>query len=169
MIDYLQLVRDPSKKNGRYEEVTAVSGAMKGLAKALGIPVIALAQLSREVERRDNKRPTMSDLKESGAIEQDADQVVFIYRHEVYLEKEEPQRKPGEGKEKFDERKQVWNDALEACRNIAELIVEKNRHGRRGTAKARFNADAQRFENIIKEQSAEGPPEVDQGQWWVGQ
>lgn len=168
IIDYLQLLGDPTKKNGRYEEVTSVSKGIKALAKSLGIPVVALCQLSREVERRDNKRPTEADLKESGAIEQDADQIVFIYRHEKYLEKEEPQRKSGESQDKFDERARLWRDGMEACRNIAELICAKNRHGRTGTAKARFDAVAQRFENIVK-QSEGGPPEADAGPWWENQ
>lgn len=170
IVDYLQLIRVPDKRNGRYEEVTAVSNGLKALAKQLDIPVIALAQLSREVEKRDNKRPVMSDLRESGAIEQDADQIVFLYRHEYYLEKEEPQRRAGEDQTKFDKRVQDWRDAMEACAGVAELIVAKNRHGGDGQCKARFDREKQRFETLARDgDSPDGPPATDPGdQWWNG-
>lgn len=152
IVDYLQLVRDQSsKKGGRYEEVTAVSGGHKALAKTLGIPILGLSQLSRQVETRDNKRPTLADLRESGAIEQDADQVGFLYRDEYYLEKDEPQRGAREDEEKFSMRLQVWNDRLDASRNVAEFILAKNRHGRIGSRTVHFDPDRQRFGDMASE------------------
>jgi replicative DNA helicase len=170
MVDYLQLVKPSDKRIGRYEEVTAVSNGLKALAKQLGVPVVALAQLSREVEKRDNKRPLMSDLRESGAIEQDADQIVFLYRHQYYLEKEEPQKRPGEDPNKFSKRSLDWQAELDACTGQAELIVAKNRHGMTGTAKVRFDAERQRFEDMDARGGTVPPASDDPNdQWWAQQ
>lgn len=169
MVDYLQLCRAAGKFPSRYEEVTAVSAGLKAAAKQLGVPVIALAQLSREVEKRDSKRPALSDLRDSGAIEQDADQIAFIYRHEYYLEKEEPQKRAGEDPNKFSKRLADWTTELEACRGHAELIVAKNRHGVTGTAKVRFDAERQRFEDLDAHSSTEPPASDPNDQWWSGQ
>lgn len=130
IVDYLQLLRAPGKS--RYEQITEISIALKGLAQRLGIPVIALSQLSREVDRREDNRPILSDIRESGQLEQDADQVVFCYRDEYYLEREEPDAADLERHER-------WAQAMERSRNRLELIVAKNRGGPIGTAHVMFN------------------------------
>ena len=129
IVDYAQLLR--SKAKTRYEQITDVSLALKGMAMGLDIPVIALSQLSRALEQREDKRPIMSDLRESGQLEQDADGVLFCYRDEYYLEREEP--------DADDENYELWSQALNASRNKLEIIVAKQRQGAIGTAKVRFN------------------------------
>lgn len=131
VIDYLQLLRGTGK--GRYEEITEISIALKALALQLHVPVIALSQLSRAVEQREEKRPVLSDLRESGQLEQDADAVLFCYRDEYYLERERPQEDDLEGYA-------AWQDAMAAQKNRLEIIVAKQRQGDIGTAKMRFNA-----------------------------
>lgn len=130
VVDYLQLLRADGKS--RYEQITEISIALKGLAQRLGVPVLALSQLSRQVEQRDDKRPTLSDIRESGQLEQDADAVVFCYRDEYYLEREQPDAGKPEAVE-------AWSAALERARNQLELIVAKNRGGEIGTARVKFN------------------------------
>ena len=130
IVDYAQLLR--SKAKGRYDQITEISIALKGLAMRLNCPVLALSQLSRAVEQREDKRPMLSDLRESGQLEQDADAVIFCYRDEYYLEREQPD---GSDLEEMVS----WQDAMERSRNKLELIVAKQRQGAIGTAHVRFN------------------------------
>ncbi len=130
-----------NKYNGnRVQEVTEITSGLKALAKELNIPLIAISQLSRQVENRDNKRPQLSDLRESGSIEQDADVVMFVYREEYYLQNEEPK----EGSEEWLK----WDEQLRAARGRAEVIVSKQRHGPTGTAKLGFQAEFTRFSDV---------------------
>lgn len=130
LIDYLQLLDVPGAN--RYEKITAATMALKGLGALLDVPVIALSQLSRQVEARDEKRPMLSDLRESGQIEQDADTIIFAYRDEYYLERQEPEVSKVE-------RHEAWLAKMEGARNRLELIVAKQRQGEIGTARVRFN------------------------------
>lgn len=133
VVDYLQLVHGSNTRNGnRVQEVTEITVALKALAKELSIPIIALSQLSRAVESRDNKRPQLSDLRESGSIEQDADCVAFVYRPQYYTEREKPEENSAAYLE--------WQDAMRKQDGLAEVIVGKNRHGPTGTAELAFNA-----------------------------
>jgi len=130
LVDYAQLLR--SKAKTRYEQVTEISLALKGMAMDLNVPVVALSQLSRAIEARDDKRPMMSDLRESGQLEQDADGVMFCYRDEYYLQREEPTRDNHEVHE-------AWQSACNASRNRLEVIVAKQRQGQIATAHMMFN------------------------------
>ncbi|MBR9649570.1 replicative DNA helicase [Thalassovita aquimarina] len=141
IIDYLQLCRGMS--DNRVNEIGEISMGMKAIAKELNIPVIALSQLSRQVEQRDDKRPQLSDLRESGSIEQDADVVMFVFREEYYKERE----KPGDHElEKMEE----WKAAMERLHAKAEVIVGKQRHGPIGTVELAFEAQFTRFGNLVK-------------------
>lgn len=131
LVDYAQLLR--SKANTRYEQVTEISLALKGMAMDLNVPVMALSQLSRALEQREDKRPMMSDLRESGQLEQDADGVMFCYRDEYYLQREEPSK--DEGPDTFD----AWRSACDRARNRLEIIVAKQRQGEIATAHVMFN------------------------------
>lgn len=131
VVDYLQLVRSPGRKS-RFEEITDISIALKGLAGQMGCPVLALSQLSRQVEGRDDKRPVMSDLRESGQLEQDADTIMFCYRDSYYAEREEPQPDKLEAHA-------AWQNRMERARNRLEIIVAKQRQGPIGTAHVGFN------------------------------
>lgn len=131
VVDYAQLLRSQAKT--RYDQITEVSIALKNLAGQLNVPVIALSQLSRAVEQRDDKRPQLSDLRESGQLEQDADTVLFCYRDEYYLEREKP------SPEDKLEAHEAWTAAMERARNRLEIIVAKQRQGEIGTAHVRFN------------------------------
>lgn len=131
VVDYAQLLKSNAK--GRYEQITEISIALKALAGQLNVPVIALSQLSRAVETREDKRPMLSDLRESGQLEQDADAVLFCYRDEYYLEREQPA--PDDPVEDHDE----WRAAMDNARNRLEVIVAKQRQGEVGTARVRFN------------------------------
>jgi replicative DNA helicase len=130
LVDYAQLMRSNAKS--RYEQITDISLALKGLAMSLEVPLVALSQLSRAVEQREERRPRLSDLRESGQLEQDADGVIFCYRDEYYLQREEPDM---EDMDKHD----LWRRACEASRNKLELIVAKQRQGEIGTAHVMFN------------------------------
>lgn len=130
IVDYLGLIKGEGKS--RYEEITNISIALKGLAMQLKVPVLALSQLSRAVESRNDKRPQLSDLRESGQLEQDADTVLFCYRDEYYLEREQPDTEDLELYTK-------WLDAKDRARNRLELIVAKQRQGEIGTAHMMFN------------------------------
>lgn len=141
-VDYLQIM-GASGKRGRVEEVTEMTVGLKALAKELDVPVVALSQLSRQVEGREDKRPRLADLRESGSIEQDADVVLFIYRDEYYL----VQAKPKEGSaEMFD-----WQAQMEAARGKAELIIAKQRHGPTGTVDVQFDAATTHFSDARRE------------------
>ncbi len=141
IVDYLQLLSGSGRSNdGRVQEVTQITMGLKALAKELDIPVLALAQLSRQVEQRDDKKPQLSDLRESGSIEQDADVVMFVYREEYYLSRMEPR----EGTEEHLK----WQDEMTALHAKAEVIVGKQRHGPIGTVKLAFTAELTKFSNL---------------------
>ena len=109
----------------------------------------ALSQLSRQVESRDDKRPQLSDLRESGSIEQDADVVMFIFREEYYLSRGEPSRRPEESDDKFNDRYDRWKERCEATYGMADVIIAKQRHGPIGTVKLHFEAETTKFDNFI--------------------
>ncbi|PKR54416.1 replicative DNA helicase [Thalassospira marina] len=151
IVDYLQLMSGAKEKGvSRYEQITEISMHLKRLAKELRVPVIALSQLSRAVEQRDDKRPQLSDLRESGSIEQDADVVMFVYREQYYLERSEPVQKAGESADKFSERYMQWQDRLSACQGTADIIVAKARRGKVGTVRCAFLGHRQRFADLDK-------------------
>jgi replicative DNA helicase len=141
VIDYLQLCRGTAEN--RVNEIAEISMGMKAIAKELNVPVIALSQLSRQVESRDDKRPQLSDLRESGSIEQDADVVMFVFREEYYKEREKP------GDEELD-RMEEWKAAMERLHGKAEVILGKQRHGPIGTVELSFEAQFTRFGNLAK-------------------
>ena len=143
IIDYLQLVRPTSAKDSRVNEVSEITQGLKAIAKELDIPVIALSQLSRQVENRDDKRPQLADLRESGSIEQDADVVMFVFREEYYKERE----KPGD----HDlEKMALWQDEMERLHGKAEIVIGKQRHGPIGTVELSFEGRFTRFGNLVK-------------------
>jgi replicative DNA helicase len=151
VIDYLQLINGSGKGGGqenRVQEISEITRGLKGIAKELNVPVVALSQLSRNVEARENKRPQLSDLRESGSIEQDADVVMFVYRDEYYLEREEPGRKAEENDDKFNQRYADWQSRMESSHNVAECIIAKQRHGPIGTIKLHFEGEFTRFSNL---------------------
>jgi len=141
IVDYLQLMASGRNRDNRASEVAEISMGLKALAKELKIPVLALSQLSREVERREDKRPQLSDLRESGAIEQDADIVMFVFREEYYLNRAEPPES------KVDQHNE-WSVSLESCRNLAEVILGKHRHGSVGTVKLHFAGEKTLFSDL---------------------
>ena len=142
-VDYLQLVRPSSAKDSRVNEVSEITQGLKAIAKELDIPVIALSQLSRQVENREDKRPQLADLRESGSIEQDADVVMFIYRHEYYVEREKPS---DDNLEKLAE----WQQRMERAHGKAEVIIGKQRHGPIGTVELSFEGQYTRFGNLVR-------------------
>ena len=153
VVDYLQLVTAAARRSeGRVQEVSEITQGLKALAKDLKVPVIALSQLSRQVEMREDKRPQLADLRESGSIEQDADVVLFVYRESYYLERAEPRAGTDEH---F-----AWQRQVEEVRNQAEVIIGKQRHGPIGKVKLHFDSRYTRFGNLA--QSAGGgfsPPD----------
>lgn len=142
MVDYLQLLKGSSKEN-RVQEVSEITQGLKAIAKELNIPVIALSQLSRQVESRDDKRPQLSDLRESGSIEQDADVVMFVFREEYYKEREKP------ADHELDKMAQ-WQAVMENVHGKAEVIIGKQRHGPIGTVELSFEGRFTRFGNLVK-------------------
>jgi replicative DNA helicase len=152
VIDYLQLMR-PSLQNrvmeNRVQEISDITRGLKAIAKELDVPVLALSQLSRAVEQREDKRPQLADLRESGSIEQDADVVMFIFREEYYLSRGEPTRRPEESDDKFNHRYDGWKERCEATYGIAEVIVAKQRHGPIGAVKLHFEAETTKFDSFI--------------------
>jgi len=145
VVDYLQLLAGSSRKQaeGRVQEVTEITVGLKALAKELAVPIIALSQLSRQVENREDKRPQLADLRESGSIEQDADVVLFVYREEYYLERLMPQ----EGSPEF----QTWQDKMNHAHGRAEVIIGKQRHGPTGTIELQFEAKLTKFQNLARD------------------
>jgi len=143
IIDYLQLLQGSGKgQANRVQEITEITTGLKALAKELAVPVIALSQLSRQVEAREDKRPQLADLRESGSIEQDADVVMFVYRDEYYLKG----KMPKEGTEEFFK----WQAEMEQVAGVAEVIIGKQRHGPTGTVPLQFEAEITRFSNLAK-------------------
>jgi replicative DNA helicase len=152
VIDYLQLIAPArgERTENRVQEISAITRGLKALAKDLGVPVLALSQLSRAVEQREDKRPQLSDLRESGTIEQDSDVVMFVYREQYYLERSEPSQKPEEIGERFHERYAKWQERCELAHNVAEVLVAKQRHGPIGSVKLHFEADFTHFSDHIE-------------------
>ena len=142
VVDYLQLLSGSGKRSSdsRVQEITEITTGLKTLAKELEVPIMALSQLSRQVESREDKRPQLSDLRESGSIEQDADVVLFVFREEYYMKN----RKPKEGSEEFFK----WQAEMEQVAGVAELIIGKQRHGPTGTVLLQFEAEVTRFGNL---------------------
>ena len=150
IIDYLQLMSGAttSRNDGRVQEISEITRGLKAVAKELNIPIIALSQLSRQVEQREDKRPQLSDLRESGTIEQDADVVMFIYRESYYLERMEPIVKADESEDKYNERHERWKIKCEDKYNIAEIIIAKQRHGPIGIIKTHFDSNYTKFSDL---------------------
>jgi len=143
VVDYLQLVTTGDSNMNRVQEISTITMGLKSLAKELQVPVIALSQLSRQVESRDDKRPQLSDLRESGSIEQDADTVMFVYRESYYLGRAEP-------KEGTPEHLQ-WQEDMDKLRGTAEVIIGKQRHGPIGTVRLSFDENVTRFGNLARQ------------------
>ena len=145
VIDYIQLMQGSSARasQNRVQEITEITTGLKALAKELGVPIIALSQLSRQVESRDDKRPQLSDLRESGSIEQDADVVLFVYREEYYLKNREPKL----GTEEYVK----WENEMNEARGKAECIVAKQRHGPTGSVSLAFHGEFTRFSDLAEE------------------
>jgi replicative DNA helicase len=158
VIDYLQLITVSSSgsNSNRVQEVTQITTALKALAKDLNVPVVALSQLSRAVEQRDDKRPQLSDLRESGSIEQDADIVMFVFREEYYLARTEPPADPNDPSS--NDKWKAWRQRMDQVFGTAEVIVSKQRHGPIGTVKLAFDARLTRFGNLEYDASKAGDP-----------
>jgi len=148
VVDYLQLVRGSTSlaQNNRVQEVSEITQGLKAIAKELDVPVVALSQLSRAVEQRDDKRPMLSDLRESGSIEQDADVVMFIYREEYYLARREPEM----GTDKHSQ----WQMEMDKVNHVAEVIVAKHRNGPIGNVKLYFDHNLTQFGNLDTQHSS---------------
>ena len=140
VVDYIQLMSAANTRDGRVQEISEITKGLKALAKELSVPVLALSQLSRAVEHRDIKKPQLSDLRESGSIEQDADVVMFVYREAYYLEKLEPRPATVEHAE--------WQAKMNEVSNLAEIIIGKQRHGPTGNINVEFEAMFTKFRDI---------------------
>ena len=151
-VDYLQLVRPASAKDSRVNEVSEITQGLKAIAKELDIPVVALSQLSRQVENREDKRPQLADLRESGSIEQDADVVMFVFREEYYKEREKPGDHDLEAMAK-------WQEEMEKLHGRAEVIIGKQRHGPIGSVDLAFEGRFTRFSNLVKPWQQDVPAE----------
>jgi len=149
VVDYLQLLRGTgtSRDQNRVQEISEITQGLKALAKELNVPVLALSQLSRAVESREDKRPMLSDLRESGSIEQDADVVMFVYRDDYYQERAEPKQRPDESLERFQERYNNWFQRFQESKNKADVIIAKQRNGPIGTVHVQFDPAYGRFRN----------------------
>jgi replicative DNA helicase len=150
VVDYLQLMRPAAgtKPENRVLEISQITQGLKAIAKELAVPVIALSQLSRQVENREDKRPQLSDLRESGTIEQDADSVMFLYREEYYLEQRQPLQGRFDNDEKFHAAVDKWKQDMERAHNKADLIIAKQRHGPTGTVPLFFEPEFTRFADL---------------------
>ncbi len=150
MVDYLQLMRpSPGQRvESRVLEISMITQGLKALAKELDVPVIAASQLSRAVESRDDKRPQLADLRESGSIEQDADVVIFIYRDEYYLNMRKPKAMAFDNPAKHEDALARWQENMEKVHNKAELLIEKQRHGPTGTVEVFFEGEFTRFADL---------------------
>ena len=153
IIDYIQLIQGTkaSEAQGRVQEVSSITRGLKSLAKELDVPILALSQLSRAVEQREDKRPILADLRESGSIEQDADVVMFVYREEYYLDKSEPSQRDNENQESFNERFLRWQDRRNLAEGKAEIIISKQRHGPTGIIQVQFEAKYTRFMDLVQD------------------
>ncbi len=140
IVDHLQKMRQGGRSENRRLEIGEITNGLAAMAKDLDVPVVLVSQLSRATESREDRRPALGDLRESGDIEQDADVVIFIYRRAYYLERQAPERRADESEDKFRSRESDHGALLKPCRNTAELIVDKNRGGRVGTARVFFSA-----------------------------
>jgi replicative DNA helicase len=152
VVDYLQLLRPSGTGRGqenRVQEISEITRGLKAIAKELSVPVLALSQLSRQVEQREDTRPQLSDLRESGSIEQDSDVVMFIFREEYYRSRA-PILGENESQEKYNERHQQWIEHMEKIHGLAEVIVEKQRHGPTGTIKLKFEGEITKFSNHVE-------------------
>ena len=152
VVDYIQLILGLRKNHNenRVQELSAITRGLKAIAKELNIPIIALSQLSRAVEQREDKRPNLSDLRESGSIEQDADVVMFVFREEYYHEKAEPLRKSEETLENYNERYENWKSYYETIQGQAQIIIAKQRHGPTGNINLSYTDRFTKFGNLIK-------------------
>ena len=150
MVDYLQLMRPAAgtKPENRVLEISQITQGLKAIAKELAVPVLALSQLSRAVESREDKRPQLSDLRESGTIEQDADVVMFVYRDEYYMQQKEPKIIAFENEQKFHDAHQKWQSDMSNVYNKAELIIGKQRHGPTGKIDLFFESEFIRFADL---------------------
>jgi len=144
IVDYLQLLQGSNSRrnDNRVLEISEITRGLKNLAKELQVPVIALSQLSRAVEQREDKRPQLADLRESGTIEQDADVVMFVYRDEYYVQRREPQQDTPEH--------EAWKEEMERVHNLAEVIVGKQRHGPTGRVVLQFQAEFTQFHDLAR-------------------
>ena len=143
VVDYIQLMRSSSNKNdGRVQEISEITQGLKAIAKELSVPVLALSQLSRAVEQRDDKQPQLADLRESGSIEQDADVVMFVYREAYYLERKQPKLGSIEHAE--------WQSKMNDVNGLADIILGKQRHGPTGTIKVEFEGIYTKFKDLTK-------------------
>ena len=143
IVDYLQLITTGGRNDNRVQEVSEITQSLKSLAKELSVPVIALSQLSRQVENREDKKPQLADLRESGSIEQDADVVMFIFREAYYQSRAEPREGTPEHL--------AWQEEMDQIRQVAEVIIGKQRHGPIGTVKLHFNENLTKFGNLARE------------------
>ena len=150
VVDYLQLMRPAAgtKPDNRVLEISMITQGLKAIAKELSVPVIALSQLSRAVEQREDKRPQLSDLRESGSIEQDADVVMFVYRDDYYLKQREPKEAAFDAGDKYQAAMDRWKTDMERAHNKADLIIAKQRHGPTGTIPLFFEAEFTRFGDL---------------------
>ena len=153
VVDYLQLLQGtPGRRaENRVQEVSEITRGLKQLAKELAVPVLALSQLSRQVENREDKRPQLADLRESGSIEQDADVVMFIYREQYYLEKGEPIQGVDETQDKFLSRAERWKERMNEVKNTASVIIAKQRHGPVGTIDLYFEGSLTKFADLDRQ------------------
>jgi replicative DNA helicase len=157
VVDYLQLMRPSvgSRPENRVLEVSQITQGLKAIAKELAVPVLALSQLSRAVESREDKRPQLSDLRESGSIEQDADVVMFIYRDEYYLQQRAPKQIAYENDDKFYSAVEKWKVDMDRVHNRAELLIEKQRHGPTGKIDLFFEGEYTRFADLDLQHDAQ--------------
>lgn len=150
VVDYLQLMRPSvgTKPESRVLEITQITQGLKAVAKELNVPVLALSQLSRQVESREDKRPQLADLRESGSIEQDADMVMFVYRDEYYLQQRTPKQMNFDSEDKFQTALDKWQRDMEQVHNKAEVLIEKQRHGPTGRIDLYFEGEFTRFTDL---------------------
>jgi replicative DNA helicase len=153
IVDYLQLMRSANARGSenRVQEISEITRGLKAVAKELHVPVLALSQLSRAVENREDKRPQLADLRESGSIEQDADVVMFVYREQYYHERAEPKQRSDESNDAFFKRMEDWKARGERVHNIADVIIAKQRHGPVGTIELHFDGHITRFSDLIRD------------------